>query len=453
MNIYILTEITKRELDSNILLACIAANNNFEVMVSNSDTIKNLNNKKFLKEGIFHTKSLVHGKKKMKLHDEIKMNKMSITSLDEEAGLVYDDLTHFCESRFSNEALSKIEKVFCWGKHDFEVLKSMYPSFIEKFVLSGSPRIDILKNNLKPYWQDNKNEKKSILISSNFNLVNGFLKTSKIIEEIQKQGFFERSKKYKEELEIIIPESLKKFNEFKEMIKQLASYFPEENFIVRPHPMEKIDTWENFFSENENIQVNNEGNINFQLQNSKLLIHNSCTTAFQAFMYKIPTLSYEPFESRSQYGKPANKISERIESINSLKDEVKKILDGNFKTSKKEKREEIFNYKVFISSISLSSELIVDTWKKISEKHINEKNNWKQIKFELKKIQIKEKFIRFLVQIFKPFKKTYIDRKFQKISEKNISDKVRKICILLKYENIFCEKLSDKSFLIRKIKQ
>ena len=132
---------------------------------------------------------------------------------------------------------------------------------------------------------------------------------------------------------------------------------------------------------------------------------------------------------------------------------MKKILVGDFKTSKNEKREEIFNYKVFISSISLSSELIVDTWKKISEKHVNEKNNWKQIKFELKKIQIKEKFIRFLVKIFKPFKKTYIDRKFQKISEKNISDKVRKICSLLKYENIFCEKLSDKSFLIRKVKQ
>ncbi len=160
MNIYILTEITKRELDSNILLACIAANNNFEVMVSNSDTIKNLNNKKFLKEGVFHTKSLVHGQKKTKLHNEIKMNKMSITSLDEEAGLIYDDLTFFCESRFSNEALSKIDKVFCWGKHDFEVLKSMYPTFKEKFVLSGSPRIDILKNNLKPYWQGNENKKK-----------------------------------------------------------------------------------------------------------------------------------------------------------------------------------------------------------------------------------------------------------------------------------------------------
>ena len=33
MNVYILTEITKRELDSNLLLACIAADNNFEAQL------------------------------------------------------------------------------------------------------------------------------------------------------------------------------------------------------------------------------------------------------------------------------------------------------------------------------------------------------------------------------------------------------------------------------------
>ena len=39
MNIYILTEITKRELDSNILLALVAAQNGSSVLISNMDTI------------------------------------------------------------------------------------------------------------------------------------------------------------------------------------------------------------------------------------------------------------------------------------------------------------------------------------------------------------------------------------------------------------------------------
>ena len=96
--------------------------------------------------------------------------------------------------------------------------------------------------------------------------------------------------------------------------------------------------------------------------------------------------------------------------------------------------------------------MIVETWKQILEGHSKERNNWRKIKFELKKIQIKDKFLRLLVKIFKPHKKMYIDRKFEEISERNISYKVQRICSLLKYENIFCEKLSDKSFLIRKMK-
>ena len=69
MNIYILTEITKRELDANLFLACIAAKDGFNVIISNHGTIKFLNDKKLLKEGIFHTKSLVHGEKKKELHE------------------------------------------------------------------------------------------------------------------------------------------------------------------------------------------------------------------------------------------------------------------------------------------------------------------------------------------------------------------------------------------------
>ena len=56
MNIYILTEITKRELDSNILLALVAAQNGSSVLISNMDTIEYLANKKLISKGIFHTK-------------------------------------------------------------------------------------------------------------------------------------------------------------------------------------------------------------------------------------------------------------------------------------------------------------------------------------------------------------------------------------------------------------
>ena len=204
MNIYILTEITRRELDSNLLLACLAANNNFDVLITNSETIRYLNEKKLLKSGIFHTKSLVHGKKKEELHRSLKNNNIKITSLDEEAGLVLKNLDYFAESRFTNSDLNIADKVFCWGNHDFKTLNSFYKDFGSKFILSGSPRFDMMKNNFKNYWNFKNTDNKKILISGNFNLVNGYIDKSKIFYNLEKEGYFKRSPKFKKELSLII---------------------------------------------------------------------------------------------------------------------------------------------------------------------------------------------------------------------------------------------------------
>ena len=88
MNIYILTEITKRELDPNILLALIAAQKGYTVFISNMDTIEYLSSKKLITNGIFHTKSLVHDQRKQNLHTNLYNSGFKITSVDEENGLV-----------------------------------------------------------------------------------------------------------------------------------------------------------------------------------------------------------------------------------------------------------------------------------------------------------------------------------------------------------------------------
>ena len=88
MNIYILTEITKRELDSNILLALIAAQKGSTVLISNMDTLEYLKKKNLIVKGIFHTKSLVHDERKKNFHFNLYNSGFKITSIDEENGLV-----------------------------------------------------------------------------------------------------------------------------------------------------------------------------------------------------------------------------------------------------------------------------------------------------------------------------------------------------------------------------
>ena len=160
MNIYILTEITKRELDSNILLALVAAQNGSSVLISNMDTIEYLANKKLISKGIFHTKSILHDERKQNLHLNLYNSGFKITSIDEENGLVDKKLNFFCAVRFSEESLKLASKIFCWGNDDYNNLIKFYKNSKEKFIKSGAPRIDLWKKNFIPYWKNHKGKKK-----------------------------------------------------------------------------------------------------------------------------------------------------------------------------------------------------------------------------------------------------------------------------------------------------
>ena len=452
MNIYILTEITKRELDSNLLLACIAANRDFDVMITNSETIKFLNDKKLLKKGHFHTKSLVHGDKKKKLHEALKKNDIKISSIDEEAGLVFEDLIPFSKARFTEEDFKVADKIFCWGNHDYTTLNSLFNNSKDKLVLSGSHRFDMMKEEFNDYWNFTAKKSKQITVSGNFNLVNGFIHKSKIISRLENQGYFSRSKKLREEIINIIEDMEKKFPKFFEMLNTIIEKFPNENFCLRPHPLENIEIWKKYFSKFRNVKISKDGNINEQLVNSKILIHNSCTSAFHSFSYKIPTISYEPVKCSSEYGEPANKLSERVNKVGDLCDLINKIINNNYKISNEEKKNNIFYNKIYKSKFKYSSEIIIDELKKISD--FSEKNelNLKKIKLELLKKKLINNLKKIAIKILKPFKSLYNNNKFEDLDEIIISNKIKKIQNILNISSkLSVKKISDRCFFIRKI--
>ena len=156
MNIYIQTEISSREEDSNLLKAIIAAKKGGKVIISNFETIKFLLEKNLLKEGIFHTKSLVHNQRKNRLLKLLSKKGFMITSLDEENGIIKDkkSFKNFIETRFTEESLKNADKIFCWGREEYETLINHFPTFKDKFLLTGSSRLDMWKKNFQSYWHN-----------------------------------------------------------------------------------------------------------------------------------------------------------------------------------------------------------------------------------------------------------------------------------------------------------
>ena len=63
------------------------------------DTIEFLS-KKLLSDGIFHTKSIVHDDRKQDLHINLFNQGIKITSIDEENGLIKENLKAFAKRDF-----------------------------------------------------------------------------------------------------------------------------------------------------------------------------------------------------------------------------------------------------------------------------------------------------------------------------------------------------------------
>ncbi len=318
--------------------------------------------------------------------------------------------------------------------------------------------MDLSKKYFSKFWNQNREcLEKNILICLNFPLINGFLKTNKIYNELKKQGFFERSKLREKEYFEFLEDSKKSFEQFKDLINYLIEDLKDYNFVVRPHPMEKTETWNETLNIKENLKINNKNILNYDLTQSKLIIHNGCTSAFQAAIHDIPIISFKSYKSKSNHGSAANKVGKIITKKEDVRREIINIFKNKGFKLNEYINKDVLNFKVYLPQNKLSGEIMVSAWKKIGENISFKKNNWKSIKTYLLIFKV-IKFIKELIlKIVYPFKKKteyfyYKKKKFEDLDIEEIKNKIYKFKKLFQVEeNVIVEKLSDKSFLVRKL--
>ncbi len=451
MNIYILTEITKRELDSNLLLAVLAANKGHEIFISNMINFELLLKKKVLKPGIFHTKSLVHDEKKRKFHINLKSSNMILTSLDEENGLIRKDLTPFIDMRFSSIDLELADAIFCWGNHDYKLLKKTYPKHKKKFQLTGSPRLDMWKKKFVNYWCENSFVKRdTILFSLNFGIINGFNSVRKIFLKYEKSGYFKRHRNYKSLLQTYIRESRILIKEFINLINYLTAKFENHMFIVRPHPKEKLLIWKQKLKKRKNLIIRNSGNFNKELILAKLIIQNGSTTAFQAAVNQVPILSFVPFKSKTSWGEISNNLGTICDNKKKIESYIKKIIEKKtFQERKKISR--ILKYKL-VDLKTFSTNKIISIWDKLGKKIKNSKNNYELLRLNVffnEKKQLIKRIIFNIKSLNITLNSTH-DTKFEELTSQDINKKIHLIKKIMGIKSNFKIIILSKKFLIIK---
>ena len=157
MNIYIKMEIKSRELESRFLLALVAAERGHSVLLGPQKRTIEATVNGTLKPGIVYDKSLTPGPEKLKAIRGSTQAGCIYTSQDEESGLLEEDYSSFARSRFSEETLGLVHKVFAWGEHDRAAIVSMYPGFKTKIVATGSARVDLWRRDFSEYYMGQEN--------------------------------------------------------------------------------------------------------------------------------------------------------------------------------------------------------------------------------------------------------------------------------------------------------
>ena len=456
MNIYIHVEISTRELDSKLLLATLAASRGHQVLVSDLPGITSGTNKGLLAPGIFHTKSLTPTKKKIIRHQMLKDKGFLITSIDEEAGLDIDGYEEFSKTRYSEQTIEQSSSIFCWGSDDEEALKQSYSKHSSKIIKTGSPRVDMWRSSLSDYWgvHSQTPKKPFLLVSSNMGYSNGIVSFHEQIKTHKHAGYYQRQPWLLEYDFGCTSENYKTTKEFIKAIKYISENNNGYDVVLRPHPEENVEIWKTFLDGIPNVHVIREDSITAWIKNAFAVMHNGCTTAFEATITGKPLLTYVPYVQK--YGNELpNKLGYYVQTPDELLNKVNSIFDDLKSKVKKDiikPLPEIVTNKIFFDEEELAAYKIIRKWEGLDNKNLSQTSNWIKFQWFLKVKNLKKTLSEVLKKLspskFGKYKENY---KFVPLDKNDVAVRINRLNKLLKLnEKVTFEVLSDRAVLIKK---
>ncbi len=281
-----------RELDGKLFLACAAAEHGYTSIIGSRAYIHHHASK--VRDCIYLAKSMRRFSHRMfKILHGLGHR---IVAWDEE-GLVRLPDQQYYTHRLCPNTFNYIDHLFAWGNSDAQVFKQYSAYKNQPIHTVGNPRIDLLRPELCNYFLP-ETEKlvtqygEYILINTNFGQVNHFIPSVGSDEANRDKNFSGNSNDSFISNRFTHKQAL--FHHFKQLIPSLADAFPNINFVLRPHPSENVQHWQQHLQDKQNIIVANHDNVIPWIMGSKALVSNGCTTSIEATVLQKPTLGYYP---------------------------------------------------------------------------------------------------------------------------------------------------------------
>lgn len=294
--LYLPIEESARELNARLLLLLAAVNQGYCVVIGQQwQMIQNLYN---FQPGVVFFKGL--NKIQSKWMQYAKRHGHKIVAIDEEVTAIA--AKRFVLKEVSTDALPLIDRFFQQGQNQHDIYADAFPEHRDRFKVTGNPRFDLLREEFTKAFQADAAQYRErfgryILINTNFGFANTvYGAPDDFIAVCEQVGYAYRddpedAKFFKDFLEL----EAKNMEAFQGMIRALRDRFPGHRIVLRPHPAEKVQTWEEALAGEKRIHVVFEGSAVPWMLGADFFIHNTCTTGTEAMVLGVPVAAYASF--------------------------------------------------------------------------------------------------------------------------------------------------------------
>jgi surface carbohydrate biosynthesis protein len=346
-----------REFDAKLLLACVAAERGFPVILGSRTHVH------------FRIASLPRGiylAKSMRSLSEVMFSIIrnlgnDIMAWDEEA-LLHAPPDQYYRRRISAKALGMVSTLFAWGPENAELFRECPDYHGAPIHVTGNPRFDLLRRELRPYFADEAEQIRSrfgdfILINTNFGVLNHYFPNLTSLKPVQAAGKAARGDDYRAGL---ARHRHAIFTHFQKLVPMLADAFPSRAIVVRPHPVENHAPWLSAAKDCRNVHVVHEGSVLAWLQAAAALIQNSCTTGVEGYLLGVPYIAYQPVQSERFDRYLSNSLGYRAVNFEEVCARLCAILERESETCNNADQCKLVDRFVTAQEGPLASERIVD---------------------------------------------------------------------------------------------
>ncbi len=335
-------DIKSREMDARLLHAAFALQAGWRVIVGSKTLINRAMWR--MPRGVYLFSTFGHGR--LLMARALKRMGFASQGWDEE-GLVYGDGGQYRRQRLSAETMALVDQVFAWGEASATDMRPVAEQAGKRVEVAGNPRLDLLHPKLRALHEPQaqalrQQHGRFILIPTNLSWANPH-----VIPPEQQPLHADTPPPGREGEFSYLQYQKRMLERMRALIPTLARAFPDMKIILRPHPVENMQAWQQWIKGLPNVEVIREGPIIAWTLASETLIHSNSTTGLEACLLGKQPIAFTPFESPRHESPLPNGVSIRASSIEDVVQVVEAIRSGS--AGMDEERQKLLHWHLHIT--------------------------------------------------------------------------------------------------------